>query len=195
MRNIVFKLLITFFLSQVAINAEATIFYTANLNGLAESIPNASTGSGFVTVGFDASANTLSINASFSGLTGIDTAAHIHCCVAPPANAAVATETPSFIGFPLGVTSGTYNQLFDLTQVSSFSSGFITSQGGTVASAEAALAAGLASGEAYFDIHSNIYPGGEIRGFLVPQVPEPEIYVMMLFGIGLLGLTARRRKN
>jgi len=195
MRNIVFKLLITFFLSQVAINAEATIFYTANLNGLAESIPNASTGSGFVTVGFDAIANTLSINASFSGLTGIDTAAHIHCCVAPPANAAVATETPSFIGFPLGVTSGTYNQLFDLTQVSSFSSGFITSQGGTVASAEAALAAGLASGEAYFDIHSNIYPGGEIRGFLVPQVPEPEIYVMMLFGIGLLGLTARRRKN
>jgi len=195
MRNIVFKLLITFFLSQVAINAEATIFYIANLNGLAESIPNASTGSGFVTVGFDAIANTLSINASFSGLTGIDTAAHIHCCVAPPANAAVATETPSFIGFPLGVTSGTYNQLFDLTQVSSFSSGFITSQGGTVASAEAALAAGLASGEAYFDIHSNIYPGGEIRGFLVPQVPEPEIYVMMLFGIGLLGLTARRRKN
>ena len=195
MRNIVFKFLITFFLSQVAINAEATIFYTANLNGLAESIPNASTGSGFVTVGFDAIANTLSINASFSGLTGIDTAAHIHCCVAPPANAAVATETPSFIGFPLGVTSGTYNQLFDLTQVSSFSSGFITSQGGTVASAEAALAAGLASGEAYFDIHSNIYPGGEIRGFLVPQVPEPEIYVMMLFGIGLLGLTARRRKN
>jgi hypothetical protein len=195
MKKSILNFFITIFLSLVVLNAEATVFYTANLNGAAESIPNASSGLGFVTVGFDSIANTLSINATFSGLTGKDTAAHIHCCIAPPLNAAVATEVPSFIGFPLGVTSGTYNQLFDLTQVSSFNPSFLNSHGATAASAETALGVGLASGEAYFDIHSIQFPGGEIRGFFVPQVPEPENYAMMIAGLSLMGFVAHRRKN
>jgi hypothetical protein len=43
---------------------------------------------------------------------------------------------------------------------------FITAHGGTPASAETALLAGLAANEAYLNIHSNTHPGGEIRGFL-----------------------------
>jgi hypothetical protein len=86
--------------------------------------------------------------------------------VAPPANAGVATTTPTFTGFPLGVTAGSYLHSFDTTLSSTFNATFITSHGGTATTAEAALKAGLLAGNAYFNIHTNTFPGGEIRGFL-----------------------------
>lgn len=56
------------------------------------------------------------------------------------------------------------------------------------------FAAGLAEGKAYFNIHTTLYPGGEIRGFLAP-VPVPA--AVWLFGSGLLGLVgvARNKKQ
>ena len=105
------------------------------------------------------------VNVSFSGLTSGTTASHIHCCVAPPGNAGVATTTPTFPGFPLGVTAGTYNQTFDMTAATSYNPAFVTANGG-VAAAEAALFAGLQTGQAYLNIHTSMFPGGEIRGFL-----------------------------
>ena len=57
--------------------------------------------------------------------------------------------TPTFPGFPLDVTSGTYANSFDLTLASSFNPAFVTASGGTVAGAEAALAAGLDAGTSY----------------------------------------------
>ena len=65
---------------------------------------------GFATVVYDDLAHTLSVDASFSGLLGTTTAAHIHAATAVPGvgTAGVATQTPSFVGFPLGVTSGTF---------------------------------------------------------------------------------------
>ncbi len=85
-------------------------------------------------------------------------------------NAGVATPTPTFPGFPGGVTSGLYNSpVFDLTLASSCRAGFITT---TVSAAEAMLIAGIAAGNAYLNIHSTNFPGGEIRGFLA-EAPEP----------------------
>jgi hypothetical protein len=91
------------------------------------------------------------VEVTFSGLLGTTTASHIHAATATPGmgTAMVATTTPTFPGFPLGVTSGTYDQTFDMTLASSFKPAFITAHGGTVASAEAALAASLADGTAY----------------------------------------------
>jgi hypothetical protein len=78
-----------------------------------------SPGTGFATVVLDPTAQTLQISATFSGLTSVDTAAHIHCCAPLGIKAGVATTLPAFVGFPLGVTSGTYSsQVFDLTQSS-----------------------------------------------------------------------------
>ena len=168
--------------------ASATLFtYQATLSGANELPANASPATGTATVSYDDAAHTLAVSASFSGLQGLVTAAHIHCCVSPPNNVGVASPTPTFPGFPASVTSGTYAQTFDLTQSSSWNGSFVAAQGGTVGGAEAALASGLAGGMAYFNVHTSSFGGGEIRGFFVP---EPSTSLLVGGGIALL---ARRR--
>jgi len=143
--------------------------FVTTLSGPAENPPNASPGTGSSTVVLDTAAHTLAVSVVFSGLSSPTTASHIHCCAAPPATAIVATTTPTFPGFPLGVTSGTYNVVLDTTQASSWNPAFITANGGTPLTAEATLAAGMAAGQAYLNVHTVAIPAGEIRGFLVAQ--------------------------
>jgi hypothetical protein len=171
----------------------APITYFANLTGASEVPPTGSPGTGFTTDTIDTVANTLLVNATFSGLGSPDTMAHIHCCTAVPfaGNAGVATTTPTFPAFPLGVTAGTYTHLFDLTDPGSYNPAFVTAEG-SVANAEAALAAGMALGETYLNIHSVQFPGGEIRGFLAPA-PEPSS--LLLAGAALVSLTLLRRRQ
>ena len=161
------------------------IEYDAVLNGPSESPPNASPGTGFAEVDVDTTANTMRVQVSFSGLLGTTTASHIHSATAVPftGTTGVATTTPTFTGFPLGVTSGTYDHTFDMTLGSSYNPAFITANGGTPASAEAALLPTFNNGTAYLNIHTTVVPGGEIRGFLIP-VPEPSTCV--LFGLGAM---------
>ena len=171
----------------------ARITYVATLNGPTEGTSSPGTGSGLVII--DTMANTLFVSETFAGLLTNTTASHIHCCTTVPLTGAagVATQLPTFSGFPLGVTSGTFHQMFDLTNASSWNAAFITANGGTPASAEATLAAGLAAGDAYLNIHTTGLPGGEIEGFLTPQVPEPGTFGLALFGVaGLVGWRRRR---
>ena len=126
----------------IAPSANATIInFVADLSGPNESPPNASPGTGFADIHFDTVANTMHVQVSFSGLLGMTTASHIHCCTALPGagTAGVATVTPTFTGFPLGVTNGTYDHTFDMTLLSSYNPVFVTANGGTAASAEAVL--------------------------------------------------------
>ena len=99
---------------------------------------------------------------------------------------------PTFLGFPLGVTSGTYDNTLDLTASSSYNPAFVTAEG-SVASAEAALMAGLAAGDTYLNIHTSLNPTGEIRGYLTTAAPEPS--TLLMAGAALAGLVILRRKR
>lgn len=154
----------------------AVVSYVANLDGASEQTPNPSAGTGFVQVDIDAVAHTMHIMATFSGLTGTVSAAHIHAptLAAGTGTAGVATTTPTFAGFPAGVTSGMYEATLDMTMASSYNASYVTANGGTTGSAEAALFQAIAEGKAYFNIHSSVYAAGEIRGFLAPNTVSTE---------------------
>jgi CHRD domain len=183
----------TLFVIQATAKA-ATLSFDASLSGVNEVPPNTSPGTGFVTVVLDTIAQTLQINASFSGLSSNDTAAHIHCCAPLGTNAGVATTLPAFAGFPVGVTSGTFNATFSLTDPTFYNPTFVTLEGGTVAGAEAALIAGIEDGQSYFNIHTTMNPGGEIRGQLEPT-PLPAALPLFATGLGALALLGLRRKR
>jgi CHRD domain/PEP-CTERM motif len=188
--------LLTMFVFVAAPVARATVHkYDADLSGPNESPPNASPGTGFTEVDYDDIAHTLTVDVSFSGLLGTTTASHIHAPTANPflLTAGVATTTPTFAGFPLGVTSGTYHNVLDLTLSGSYNPSYVTANGGTTAGAEAALVAAIAAGKSYLNIHTSVVGGGEIRGFLIPAVPEPSTVVLLAMGAAGVAFVVRRR--
>jgi hypothetical protein len=145
----------------------AVTSYQATLD--ASHTGSGSSATGMAVVEVDPVAHTMRVQFTFTGLTSGTTAAHIHAptLTAGTGTAAVATTTPYFPGFPTGVTSGSYDQTFDMTQSGSYNSAFITANGGTTASAETALFSYIAADKAYLNIHTSNFPGGEISGFLV----------------------------
>ena len=181
----------------LAANATAIpIEYAANLSGANEIPRNASPGTGFVPTTFDLATHILDLHVTFSGLTSPTTAAHIHAPTLAPfsGKAGVATQVPFFVNFPIGVASGTYDQTFNTLDSSFYNPAFLTANGGTAAGAEAVFAQALDQHKAYFNIHTENFPSGEIRGFLrVLPVPDAS-HTMLCLGIGLIGLEIFRRK-
>jgi hypothetical protein len=128
-----------------------------------------SPGVGTAGLDLDTVAMTLSINLTFSGLVSPTTNAHIHCCAPPGSNAPVVLPfVPA--GFPLGVTSGSFNATFPgLTPV---------------------LVADILSGLSYINIHTVEFPAGEIRGQIVS---EPATLALVALALWAAVLARRRR--
>jgi hypothetical protein len=167
------------------------------MNGPSESPSNTFPGTGYGTALYDDAAHTLALSATFSNLDGTTTASHIHAATPNPyrQTAGVATTTPSFAGFPLGVKSGTFSNTLDLTQASSWNPSYVSAQSPpTTAGAEAAFVAALFANKAYWNIHTTTVSGGEIRGFM-QFVPEPATACLALFGVAAIGCVTRRRRK
>lgn len=174
-------------------SAQAHIeYYFALLSGPAEAPPNNSPGTGWSLVTIDLDLATMRVETAFSGLTGTVTAAHIHGPTSTPfaGTAGVMTSTPTFSGFPSGVSAGTYDRTFDLTIASTYNNSFIAASGGTISGAMNRLIDAMDQGRAYFNLHSTTFGGGEIRGFY-NVVPSPASAGLLALG----GLIASRRRR
>ena len=155
--------------------AALTIVYSTTLSKVGEPVPT-SPGTGSATVTVNDVAMSISVSVTFANLVASASAAHIHCCTATAGSGSIGVAL-GLAGFP-NATSSIYNAAFTPSAVT-----FAT------------IAAGMAAGKAYINIHSpGTYAGGEIRGFLAP-VPEPQTYALMLAGLGVLGWAVRRRQR
>lgn len=112
---------------------------SGTLSGAQEVPPTTTAGTGTVTATFDKATNKLSYEVVYSGLTGPARAGHFH--------------GPAAMGQNTGVASG-------FADVSSPIRGEVT--------LTAAQAADLLAGRWYVNVHTQRYPGGEIRAQVVP---------------------------
>jgi len=142
------KILLSFVLifTLVVFNQKKSVatVYTINaaLEGTQEVPPNPSTGTGTIVGTYDDVTRVLDFDLTFTGLVSPTTAAHFHAPADVGVNAPVVI---GFAGFPIGVTSGFYENTYVLT---------------------AAQNTQILNGQWYVNVHTSGSPGGEIRAQL-----------------------------
>ena len=147
LRDILFTSLSTL---AIAATASAQTTYTTVLSGLNE-VPTVSTAaSGSATVVLNAAQTQLSVTCQFQNLVGTYTASHIHGPAPLGVNAGVKW---GFVGAPAGWIFTNSNHDGTLTNF-------------LVTGIVAADVTNLNNGQFYVNVHSNVNPGGEIRGQL-----------------------------
>ena len=171
----------------VPLAAQAVTYqFNASLSGAQQApTPVVTAATGVATLFYDDMGTALTTDDSYSfsmsalGLSGVATGYHIHAAAAPGANAGVKVNLANspFVSYNLGGT------------VLVGGSGVATPYGGFLTDLQAGLA--------YVNIHTAAKPLGEIRGQLmqVAVVPEPSTYALLLAGIGMIGMLARRRRG
>lgn len=122
------------------------------MSGGQESPANSSSATGNIDATYNKETKILSYNVTWSGLSGNVTGMHIHGATDPGFNAGVLQ------GFSLGSNnkpSGTYT-------------------GSVIVDGQVIREEDLLAGKLYINIHSALYPGGEIRGQLTGWQPADD---------------------
>lgn len=140
-----------------ASRAETTEF-KAELSGSNQVPPRQTSASGTVTATYDAATKRLSWKGSYSGLSGPPTAAHIHGPAAAGTNARLVFWISDNVG---QCSQGECRSNIDAE------ARLLTNPFEGSATLTEAQAAELMAGLYYVNIHTNAYPGGELRGQLV----------------------------
>jgi uncharacterized repeat protein (TIGR02543 family) len=161
--------ILVFVLATVRV-AWAQSTFEAFLSGLGENPPNASPATGFGTVVLNAAQNQITVDLSWSGLLAPATAAHIHGPGGTPTNAPVLFP---FSGVPAATSGSIPEQTFAITatQVGYLFAGFL-----------------------YMNVHTSVFPGGEIRDqlYLVSSITN---YTLTLTTNGNGGITSSPAGN
>jgi len=149
----------------------ADSIFTATLDGAQE--PTASTATGFGMVILNTAQTMITVDENWTGLIGGPaTVSHIHCCPPPGSNAAV---------------------LFPFTGVPNVTSGSIPEQTFAITPAQVAE---LEAGMMYFNVHDAEFPGGEIRGQILPAAtPEPASLGLLALGVLLMVVCAPKMRR
>lgn len=150
-----------------AIPASAQIYiFTADLDGLQEVPPVQTPGYGTATVTLDASSGHVMVSGSYFNLLAPVVAggggAHVHGLAPPGVNAGVIVPLVH-----TGGTTGTFEGMGNLTP---------------------AQVQGMIEGLTYINIHSTMFPGGEIRGQIIPAPGAMAL-------LGCAGMLASRRRR
>jgi hypothetical protein len=155
--------------------------FTANLNSYQEMLPAggvvgaASTATGTGTVTIDDVTGVVTVSGTFNGLTSPSSNCHVHG-LSPFGGPSAPVLFP--LTFTTGVTSGTFSGTGTLTGAN--------------------LTAALNS-QTYINVHSTMFPSGEIRGQIMPVPGTPAmppwglaVLALSIAGAGVL-FVARRR--
>ena len=148
--------------------ASAQSTYEAFLDGLSEVPPNGSPATGIGTVVLNALQTQITVDENWSGLLAPATASHIHGPATAGVNASVLFP---FTGVPAATAGAIPTQTFSIT---------------------AAQVTYLQSGLLYMNVHTAVFPGGEIRGQLL-LIPEPSALPLLGLGLGAVAWRFRRK--
>ena len=146
---------VTFPGGEIRAQLTPTKLYTVNLSGAQEVPPNGSPATGIGSVELNGAETLIAARLSWSGLTSNASLAHIHGPAGPGVNAGILF---GFTGVPAATTGSIPTQVFTITP---------------------AQVTQLKTGLLYFNVHSAIFPGGEIRGQIVDTVTPACSYTIV----------------